>query len=196
MQLLTSAMVDSSLNLPRAQMQQHLAKDIATYNKSAPATGREDRMMDALVTMKFMTPAHAASFRASIESSVQSQLSKNPQADSQAVVNAAVQTALSHEDGAQFSSCEAGEGATVVGGLAALTGLVLALYNPTCTTPYEGSSYSVDSSGSVNETDYYGPTYCTANEHPDAGAGVDLLIGGGVALGVGALAILLDENGC
>lgn len=164
-------------NLPQPEMESQLQSSVRQYVTSASGDGAEQRFQQALVAIGLYTDAQAAQFMAD------SRAGAARVSSAAALAEEAQNLAKLHPpSGAQFSACDldpwyVGGGVMAAGTLVILAGAIMT--GPTC--------------GMDNPT----PSDVAAcGNYPHANLADNMLIGGSIALGVGAVLFMANFWPC
>jgi hypothetical protein len=204
--LLETVITLKGLGLSDSELSLQINAALAHYDRTAQATGREERLSSALVGLQVFTPQQARKFAAEAKAAQARLATQHASSESEQVAAVRAQVeALSRVslNGAQFSSCTLGWGLSIGGAITAVVGLTLMYDNPTCyedyTRPYGCYREHCHGTGEYRdcydryETCYH--TTCTQpGYYPHREAGTITLIAGGVATAAGILLLVLDGD--
>ncbi|HUP55866.1 MAG TPA: hypothetical protein VM598_00325 [Bdellovibrionota bacterium] len=213
-ELLETVLTLKGLALSERELATRLPRVIERYKRVAPADGREARLQAALVELGVLTPQQARKFATEAKLAQARLTASAPGASSEAQEQAALQAQIEVLSGMSLNGAQfAGGGSMlgcVAGTLSLLGGIGLLIWgselygdNPTChedhSKPYSCREEACDRDGEwchwVETTCY--ETKCDQPDYyPDRPRGQRLMIGGGVALGVGILLLVLNVNDC
>jgi len=205
-QLLITVAAEAGMPLTATERQARISQEIAEYDNTAPADGREDRFVNALVETRMMAPAQAQTFRENTDTMTQAQLALNPNANTEQFLSSSIQAALSNLNGAQFAGgCKRDAGLAVGGVAVALVGAAVGMIK-SCSIQIvtfddsegegsSGSSSSGSSSGSNSPPVNSGPANICTNPHSDLGWDISFA---GIAVMIGAviLSATVDRSSC
>jgi hypothetical protein len=212
--LVESVLTFKALDLSQKDLNQQLEGTLKSYDQTAPAQGRDERLQAAFVDLRLMTPQQAETFTAGVrqaESNLASQQLPTPEAHSQALQAQLALFAKLNPVGAQFSACTVGWSLSVAGAVAAIVGITLANDNPTCHSDLN-AGYSCteqqcqtcyDQNNDPYQCDCYDyqstcyPTVCDRpGYYPHRQGGNIAAISGGVALAAGVAILIIDRKDC
>jgi hypothetical protein len=212
-ELLETVLTLKGLALSENELARQLPQAVDRYLRSAAPEGREERLQVALVELGVLTRQQARRFAAESKAAQERLATRDsgatPEARQQAAVQAQIEvlSALSL-NGAQFAgSSTAG---CALGTVSLLAGIGLLIWgyeryanNPTChsdhSQPYSCREEACDRDGEFChwvETTCYETVCDQPDYYPERSSGSRLMIGGGVAIGVGVVLLVLNVDDC